>query len=267
MPTFAARLQQEADMSNFESTNSRLPISSSPLRTWDFLETTLVVLIAYGVFTVTGELALTVVFGWCAVVMALSPAELQALWLGLLGRWQGVALIAATVPTIAVLWVAIRMAGREFTEYLALNWPTRREAVRAFGVMAIVVVGESLVAYLVGEQLPATHSLIGVGGPIGLLILLIGGCVAGPLVEEFVVRGFMFRGWSQSFVGPIGAIVLTSAVWAMSHTQYNWFGRVEVFVIGLALGHFRWRSDSTWLTVIVHSGLNLVIFFGMGPYV
>jgi uncharacterized protein len=148
-----------------------------------------------------------------------------------------------------------------------LNWPTRRETMRAFGLMAIVVVAESLVAYLVGARLPITDSLIGVGGPIGLLILLIGGCVAAPIVEEFVVRGFMFRGWSQSFVGPIGAIVLTSALWAMSHTQYSWFGRVEVFVIGLALGHFRWRSNSTWLTVMVHSGLNLVIFFGMGPYV
>jgi membrane protease YdiL (CAAX protease family) len=128
--------------------------------------------------------------------------------------------------------------------------------------MAIVVVGESLVAYLVGAQLPVTDSLLGVGGPIGLLVLLIGGCDAGPIVEEFVVRASCFAvGRSHSLA------VLTSAVWAISHTQYNWFGRVEVFVIGLTLGHFRWRGDSTWLTVMVHSGLNLVIFFGMGPYV
>ena len=37
-----------------------------------------------------------------------SPAELEAVWLE--GRWQGVGLIAAALPTIAVLWVAIRMA-------------------------------------------------------------------------------------------------------------------------------------------------------------
>jgi hypothetical protein len=266
MPTFAAKLQQKVDMSNLENANARAAVSPS-LRTWGFFETTLVALIAYGAFTLTGELTLALVFGWYAEVRGFSPAELQALWLGMLGRWQGVALIAAVAPTIAVLWIATRMAGREFAEYLALNWPTRRLLLRSFGVMAIVVLAENLVAYLVGAQLPVTDSLLGVGGPIGLLILLIGGCIAGPIVEEFVVRGFMFRGWSQSFLGPKGAIVLTSAVWAMSHTQYNWFGRVEVFVVGLALGHFRWRSGSTWLTVMIHSGLNLVIFCGMGSYV
>jgi len=76
----------------------------------------------------------------------------------------------------------------------------------------------------------------------------------------------MFRGWSESFLGPIGAIVLTSAVWAMNHTQYDLFGRLEIFVIGLALGHCRWRSNSTWLTVVVHSALNTFLLFVAGPY-
>jgi membrane protease YdiL (CAAX protease family) len=96
------------------------------------------------------------------------------------------------------------------------------------------------------------------------LIFLIAGCIAVPIMEEFVVRGFMFRGWSQSFLGPIGSIVVTSVVWAMIHTQYNWFGRFWIFATGLALGHFRWRSNSTWLTVMVHSAINIVIFFTMG---
>jgi membrane protease YdiL (CAAX protease family) len=53
----------------------------------------------------------------------------------------------------------------------------------------------------------------------------------------------------------------------MNHAQYDWFGRLEVFVVGLVLGLARWRSTSTWLTVMVHSTLNIVIFFEMGPYV
>ena len=82
-------------------------------------------------------------------------------------------------------------------------------------------------------------------------------------MEEFVVRGFMFRGWSQSFLGPIGAIVLTSAVWAMTHTQYDWFGDFEIFVTGLALCYVRWRSGSTWLTVMVHSAVNFILNLGI----
>jgi membrane protease YdiL (CAAX protease family) len=107
------------------------------------------------------------------------------------------------------LWVAIRMAGGEFAEYLALNWPTKRELLLAFGVTAIVVLAESFVASLVGARLPITDSYRVVGGP-GLLALLVGGCIAGPIVQEFIVRGFMFRGWSQSSLGPVGAIVLTA---------------------------------------------------------
>jgi membrane protease YdiL (CAAX protease family) len=95
----------------------------------------------------------------------------------------------------------------------------------------------------------------------GLLTFLIGGCIAVPVMEEFVVRGFVFRGWSQSFLGPVGSIALSSVLWALIHMQYDWFGRFWIFVLGLALGHFRWRSNSTWLTVMVHSALNIVSFF------
>ena len=64
----------------------------------------------------------------------------------------------------------------------------------------------------------------------------------------------------------MGAILLTSAVWALTHTQYDWFGRFQIFITGLALAHFRWRSNSTWLTVMVHSAIHISLFFTMAPY-
>ena len=83
-------------------------------------------------------------------------------------------------------------------------------------------------------------------------------------MEEFVVRGFMFRGWSQSLLGPVGSIVLTSVLWAMIHTQYDWFGRFVSSSRVSLLGHLRWRSNSTWLTVMVHSTINIFLLFWMG---
>jgi CAAX protease family protein len=254
-------------MSNLEQADPRIPVTGRQPGTWDFFETTLVVLISYGAFMLVGGYTVAFALRAYGSINALSPKELRAAWLGLQGSWQGLYYIAATMPAIAVLWAATRMAGRGFAEYLALNWPTWREALLAFGIMALVIWGEGFVAHIVGERSQLTASDFAVGGPGGLLIMLIGTCIAVPIAEEFIVRGFLFRGWSESFLGPRGAIVLTSAVWAMNHTQYDWFGRLNIFVMGLALCHFRWRSGSTWLTVMIHSTLNTLLFIKMGPYV
>ena len=52
-----------------------------------------------------------------------------------------------------------------------------------------------------------------------------------------------------------GAIFLSSLVWTSMHLQYSWFFFGEVFTIGLLLGYFRYRTGSTWLTIVLH-GLN-----------
>ncbi len=85
-----------------------------------------------------------------------------------------------------------------------------------------------------------------------LWLLVIAFCVAAPISEEFFARGFLYRGWSESFLGPAGAIVLSSLVWTALHLQYDWYFFGEVFSIGLLLGYLRYRYQSTWLTVIVH---------------
>ena len=79
--------------------------------------------------------------------------------------------------------------------------------------------------------------------------------VAAPVSEELFARGFLYRGWSESFLGPAGAILLSSLVWTALHLQYDWFFFGEVFSIGLLFGYLRYRSNSTWLTTVLH-GLN-----------
>jgi membrane protease YdiL (CAAX protease family) len=239
--------------------NRPVSVTAQAPKTWDFMETTFVALVAYAVFGIASGLALIVTI---LVVQKNieTPAQFQEL--AMQGRWYGVALIVACPPTLAVLWVAIRMAGRRFSEYLALNWPSRNELVSAFAVTFVLLLAQ----IVLGSGEPSADPLLTVNGAGGLLVLLIGGCIAGPIMEEFVFRGFMFRGWSESFLGPIGAVVLTSALWGMYHTQYDWSERFWIFVFGLVLCSFRWRSGSTWLAVIVHSALNIFIFFTSGPY-
>ncbi|MBR0688692.1 CPBP family intramembrane metalloprotease [Bradyrhizobium manausense] len=196
---------------------------------------------------------------------AFTPAEFQTL--ASQGRWYGVFLVSGTPAAIGVLWIAIRMTGREFGEYLALNWPAGGEIVRALAITTIFMSIEGFVLSKMGAGGYRSDPTLIVGGVGGLLVWLIGACIAGPLMEELVVRGFLFRGWSESFLGPVGAIVLTSAVWSLNHTQYDWFGRAIIFAFGLVLGHLRWTSKSTWTTIVAHSACNTFLSFTLGRYV
>ncbi|MCP1765314.1 CPBP family intramembrane glutamic endopeptidase [Bradyrhizobium japonicum] len=231
-------------------------------RAFDFFETLLVALIVYAVFLFAAQL--TIMLSLPAFMNGLSPEQVDVLWKQ--QHRQGAAVLLATPAAVAVLWVAIRRTGREFTEYLALNWPSRDGIVSVIGVMTIFLTVEVFVTIKLGLTRPQTNSDFVVGGATGLILFAVVICLAAPVLEEFVFRGFMFRGWSQSFLGPIGAIVITSALWAMLHTQYGWYERSWIFIMGLVLGYFRLRSNSTWLTVVAHSAMNMEILFLGGPY-
>jgi CAAX protease family protein len=210
------------------------------------METLFVCLIAYAVDTLALKFALGTMVDLRTFMTQLSSPQVRA----------GLALILTCPAAVAVFWIAIRIAGRGFAEYLALNWPTPRELAYALAVAAIVVSIEFVIWPFNGHHPSIASS--------ALLISLIGSCIAAPISEEIAFRGFMFRGLAQSFVGPVGAIVLTSVAFAMIHPGYPWLARFWVFLYGLVLGYFRRRTNSTWLTVIVHSAVNMLVFLKTG---
>jgi hypothetical protein len=159
---------------------------------------------------------------------------------------------------LAALWIAIRISRTPFADYLALRWPSWTDL--AIGAVALIVLvigwdllsraaGREIVPGFMGEVLNSARA----DGSLWLLVIAF--VIAAPVSEEFFARGFLYRGWSESFLGPVGAIVLSSLVWTALHLQYDWFFFGEVFSIGLLFGYLRYRSHSTWLTTILH-GLN-----------
>lgn len=93
-------------------------------------------------------------------------------------------------------------------------------------------------------------------GWLAALVLAI--VVVGPIGEEVMFRGFMFRGWvTSSGWRDALAIVVITALWSAMHIQYDWFGISQVFLTGLVLGWIRWRSGSCLLTIVLHMLVNL----------
>ncbi len=245
-------------MSSLEIPAPPVMAARRPPRTWYFLGTTVVGLIAYGAM-ILAQLATLLLLALHAGPVMTSQAELQAL------LNQGGSIAAATIAAcpfvLGVLWAAVRIARRRFASYLALRWPIRGELVRGLAISFAFLLAWDLLSYLTGQKTPdfAIDSYRTARDAGVLPLLLIAFCVAAPITEEFAVRGFLFRGWSKSFLGPIGAILLSSALWAATHVQYDWYYVCEVFLIGLIFGYLRHRSGSTWLTVITHGFCNLAI--------
>jgi membrane protease YdiL (CAAX protease family) len=170
-----------------------------------------------------------------------------------------IALFAAPAP-VAVLWFAIRRAGCDFADYMALNRPSRNDVLIGIACVVILLPLGDLASYLTGRNVvpPFVVQAYTLARDNGTLILLaLAFSVAAPLMEEFIFRGFVFRGFSASRLGVAGGVVLASALWAAMHVQYELFFIVQIFLLGLVFGWLRWRSGSTALTLGLHSIINL----------
>ncbi len=168
---------------------------------------------------------------------------------------------AATIAALAVLLLAVRLSRLSVKDYLGLVLPQRRDVLIGLAALAALYLSYRLLSSLLAphatdwfngayrqslaaETVPALAAAIIVLAPIG---------------EELIVRGFLLRGWAASRMGPTFAIVLTSALWAAMHTQYEPFVLGYIFCIGLLFGWLRQRTGSTLLTMMLHATQNAVV--------
>jgi hypothetical protein len=172
-----------------------------------------------------------------------------------------VAGIVASVAPVIVLVIAVKSRQFPLRSYFALGRIPRGHLV--FGVVCLIMLIVALEATerLLGidagsESVAATYRAAKLAGMLPMLWLAT--IVVAPVTEELLFRGFLHRGWAPSRLGIFGTIVLTSALWAALHQQYNWLGILCIFLMGLIFGWMRQRSGSTTLTIMLHSLNNLL---------
>jgi hypothetical protein len=225
-----------------------------PPRIWKFWGTALWGLFIFAAMFV-GQIA---VVGWF-VLRREGPFDMGAA-IHVVGSGLTISLsvIMGLPAVIAASWIAIRPTRTPFSDYLALRGTSWIHFLVGAVALAALVMGWDVVARATGREVEPGFMgdvLKSARADEALWLLVIAFCIAAPVTEEFFARGFLYRGWSESFLRPVGAIVLSSMVWTLLHLQYDWFFLGEVFSIGLLLGYLRHRFNSTWLTVFVH-GLN-----------
>jgi hypothetical protein len=234
---------------------SVIPAQRRP-RIWKFWGTALWGLFVFAAMFV-GQLA---VIAWF-ILRQEGPLDVAAM-IHVVGGGLTISLSVITgLPAVlAALWVAIRVSGTPFADYLALRLPSWSGLLIGAVALFVLVMGWDMISRATGRAVEPGFMgdvLKSARAAGALWLLLIAFCVAAPVSEEFFARGFLYRGWSQSFLKAPGAIFLSSAVWTVLHLHYVWFFLGEGCWIGLLLGYLRYRFNSTWLTVILHGCNNL----------
>jgi membrane protease YdiL (CAAX protease family) len=168
--------------------------------------------------------------------------------------------ISGIVVPLALIALAVRMAGCSLSDYLGLYWPSGRYLAIGIGVLAMLIPLVDLISWLAGYPITPSFvlNLYRSGRDTGTLIALaIALSVAAPVIEETIFRGFLLPGLAQSALRPAGAILLSSIAWAALHLQYQPFYLIQIVILGAAFGWLRLRSGSTLLTMLLHGLLNL----------
>jgi membrane protease YdiL (CAAX protease family) len=226
-----------------------------PPRVWKFWGTTLWGLLVVAAMFM-GQLAVMAWLLWRAG----SIDHQTIIRIASSGTTISLSVIMGLPATLAALWIAIRMSRTPFADYLALRGTSWRDLLIGIVAMVVLVLVWEVISQAAGSEdssgfmIKVLQSARAEGS---LWLLVIAFCVAAPVTEEFLVRGFLYRGWSESYLRPAGAIVLSALAWTALHLQYDhdWVPFGEVLSIGLLLGYLRHRSRSIWLTVMLH-GLN-----------
>lgn len=175
------------------------------------------------------------------------------------GNLISYAIIATALVCCSMIWtVTSRQLQSHAYSYLGVLTFARSEATYWVLWLGAVLLIIDLVTIVSGRPTVPEFLQVAWSTADSKLLLCLAMIVAAPIFEELLFRGFLFQGLRSSVLGGSGAVIVTAALWAVIHQQYDLVGVLSIFAMGLVLGFARWRTGSLLLTIAMHAMANLV---------
>lgn len=183
----------------------------------------------------------------------------ETLFSSQLGLITSVSVCASAVFGVGfiILFAGIKK-GVSIAEYLGLKRITAKQVLAALGMTAGFMFLADITGLLVDTAASNEFTLDIYNTSVYPVLLWVSIIIFAPIFEETFFRGFLFEGFRQSRLGPIGAIGLTSLAWAALHIQYGIFEIVVIFLMGVLFGIIRIKTGSLWSVIIMHAFVNMV---------
>jgi len=175
---------------------------------------------------------------------------------------NGFAISVSLIPSalfgsLLVLLFTYLKKNTSVKEYLRLKAPDLKQLLFWIGILILFNLGLEIVNHFIERPIPGwmIESYKTAGSlPLFWFALV----VAAPVFEELFFRGFMLEGLRHSKLGNLGAVIITAAIWAAIHLQYELFEVATIFLIGLVLGYAKIKTDSLYTVIILHALMNFV---------
>jgi membrane protease YdiL (CAAX protease family) len=190
---------------------------------------------------------------------AYSPGDAEALTAARLAVFLAVFQGATVLLTV----IASNFVGRTGGVLLAFTWPRggARTLVAAMLVLLVLAALYAVLVYNVDRK-----AFLQDIGPFAALMksrtwwmLLAAAAIGAPLAEEMLFRGFLYGALRGSPLGPIGAALLTSVMWAALHVNYSDYGLLAITLIGFYLAYLRERTGTLLTPMFCHGCYNALI--------
>ena len=185
------------------------------------------------------------------------------------GQFWAILLVEAAV--VGMLWFLLKVRGFRFKD---IGWKRLKGrdflyALSGFGIYFLLYVAIAVIAQIVSPNLNLNQEQqIGFEATkeaLELLMVFVSLVVLPPIVEELLMRGFLYTGLRSKW--PVWASALvTSVLFAMAHLQFGsgapllWVAAIDTFALSLVLVYLREKTGSLGAPILLHGLKNGIAF-------
>lgn len=110
-------------------------------------------------------------------------------------------------------------------------------------------IAQSLVS--VPAEFSKFQEIMTITDPLSAFFIIAVVIIVAPFIEELIFRGFFQRILEYRFNDVTKAVLYSALSFAIIHFNPWWV--VQIYIIGIFMGYVAWRTDSIWISFILHA--------------
>ena len=133
-------------------------------------------------------------------------------------------------------------------------------------LIAVTIIGGTLTHIDLDQKQQIGFDAASGFGPLALVFISL--VLLPPLVEEVLIRGFLYGGLRNK-LRPLQAALIASLLFAAAHLQFGsgepllWIAAIDTFILSLFLIRLREQTGSLWAGMGTHFIKNLLAFVAL----